>query len=208
MTNRDATWEKIEANAHARVDLLLAVADKLKQTKTQNAVSIAATEVFVEKAQTALTIRARFLLTAGSVFAGISAAVLAVTAWHLYTTELPKYLTEGPAINSTTATIFVIKTTTAGAIAIGLAVFFGRLAHAFLHEAMVLYSRRHALRFGRLFVYLNDGKVNFDELRAAFRWNDELSTGFKKMDMEVSTPFSKTLDAVKSAVDAIASRIK
>ena len=68
-------------------------------------------------------------------------------------------------------------------LAIGTVFFAGiyltsSFARALLHEATVLYGKRHALRFGRLFIYLSDGKITSEELFEAFGWNISPSTAF------------------------------
>jgi hypothetical protein len=60
------------------------------------------------------------------------------------------------------------------------------IARAFFHEASVLYARRHALRFGRLFVHLNDGDVTSDQLKDMFSWNMQPSSAFAKIEAEKS----------------------
>jgi len=45
------------------------------------------------------------------------------------------------------------------------------LARSFFHESVTLLSRRHALRFGRMYLYLNPKDSALENLLPAFDWN-------------------------------------
>lgn len=71
---------------------------------------------------------------------------------------------------------------------------------------LCLRQRRHALRFGRLYVYLNQGQVELDKLQEAFQWNKEVITSFLDMKPEVITEtiIQKLIDAAaKSPTESI-----
>lgn len=89
-----------------------------------------------------------------------------------------------------------------------MAVMVGRLGRAMLNQAERLFERRHALRQGRLFVHLNDGKVSVDELEKAFNWNAALTNAFADIPTEASAPLgavvNKLTDALSDAFKATA----
>ena len=65
-----------------------------------------------------------------------------------------------------------------------------------------MFHRRHALRFGRLYVYLIEGKVNFKDLEEAFKWNIDFTTAFKdiKADKMIQLPVAKLVDVMRDLV--------
>ena len=88
-----------------------------------------------------------------------------------------------------------------------IAYFLVSLSRALLHEGTVLYSRRHSLRFGRLFVYLMSDKMSREDLVAVFNWNAEFSTAFKDIQAEnitkmpLSKAFETAVELSKTAAD-------
>jgi hypothetical protein len=101
--------------------------------------------------------------------------------------------------------LLVLKATTAGAI-FGAAVYFAiALSRALLHEGTVLYSRRHALRFGRLYVYLTKGNVVFKDLEEAFKWNAEFTSAFKDITPEKASghPAQRILEEIANIMKEI-----
>ena len=65
------------------------------------------------------------------------------------------------------------------------------LIRAFLHEGTRLLERRHALRFGKLYFYLELGdhkdniKITLQDIQNAFQWNKETTTAFQDMKPEI-----------------------
>jgi|GEM_PF-3444694 len=55
------------------------------------------------------------------------------------------------------------------------------LGSSFLHEATRLLDRRHALRFGRLYMYLRTEDFDFKEMEDAFQWHRDSSTVFQEI---------------------------
>jgi hypothetical protein len=50
---------------------------------------------------------------------------------------------------------------------------------AFFHEATRLLDRRHALRFGRLYMYLRREEYSFEQMEKTFEWHRETRTVFQ-----------------------------
>ncbi len=61
------------------------------------------------------------------------------------------------------------------------------LSRSFFHEGLSLFERRHALRFGRMYIYLKKGVVSEKWLETFFQWNKETKTSFLDMKPEVVT---------------------
>jgi hypothetical protein len=101
--------------------------------------------------------------------------------------------------------VLILKSTTAGAFIVGIATFLVSLSRALLHEATVLYSRRHSLRFGRLFVYLMSEKMTREDLVAVFNWNAEFSTAFKDIQAEnvAKSPLIKSMEVPAEVIKSI-----
>lgn len=77
-----------------------------------------------------------------------------------------------------------------------------RIGRAMLDQSERLRDRRHALRQGRLYVHLNDGVLNPDELEKAFAWNKESDNAFSKIPTEASAPWGSLFkDAFKAVAD-------
>lgn len=91
------------------------------------------------------------------------------------------------------------------------AVFLLRLGRAFLDQSERLQDKRHALRQGRLFVHLNDGKVDIKEMEKAFAWNLQQANAFASIPTEAKAPLGGAIadisrvweDAVKVTADVV-----
>lgn len=149
---------------------------------------LAATDVFVEKAQYHLTKRGvvNYSIAAFCLLLTIVIAILFllwVSGIFPHDAQFFNYLDipTGPLILLILQKLAITSVFLAG---IYLTASFGR---AFLHEGTILFSRRHSLRFGRLYVYLCDGKISSDDLFKAFGWNIVQTTAFSKVRPEFVT---------------------
>ena len=197
--NRIARWKEIGWEVFERKALLLAATRDLEQNKVADAMKLAATDIFVEKAQRFLTSRGRWLYAFGAFTSVAAMLVLLGGAYFVYTRDPLRLLNvASSAHNVSTAylTVLVLKSTTAGAFLGAVAFFLVSLSRALLHEATVLFSRRHSLRFGRLFVYLMSDKMTRKDLEVIFNWHAEFSTAFKDIRAEQITksPLNKLID--------------
>ena len=61
------------------------------------------------------------------------------------------------------------------------------LSRSFFHEGLSLFERRHALRFGRMYLYLKKGVVSEKWLETFFQWNKETKTSFLDITPELVT---------------------
>ncbi len=155
---------------------------------------LAAIDVFVEKAQTVLTTRARRMSRAG--FLTSSVAVGALIALTIYIarhgTAADITLTRNQLI------LRIVSAISLGAIVLVAVKYMIALARSFLHESVTLLSRRHSLRFGRLFAYMNPDDTDLDDLLAAFDWNRGGDSSF--LDIRPGeigqTPYSNAGQAV------------
>ena len=183
---------------------------------------LASTDLFVEKAQHVLSRRSKnlyragtltiiatfLLLVAGSIFIGsqirqgVPDDVLGVKSVVTQAGTITQLLT-----NPTHALILRIFQATAlsAFVLVGVKYLIG-LGRSFFHEAESLRQRRHALRFGRLYVYLNSGSVELDKLQEAFQWNKEAHTSYLDMKPEIitETVIQRLIDAAaKSPTESV-----
>lgn len=87
--------------------------------------------------------------------------------------QLPYYFTLKLISTLTIAGFFVVGTK-----------FCFSLSKAYLHEAVRNFERRHALRFGWLYMELKGKAWDFTELKDAFQWNREATSAFRDIDLK------------------------
>jgi hypothetical protein len=148
-------WGQLDKDIESRLA-------RLKKYKTQleargleraNAFELAATDLFVEKAQIHLTLRARIYVLAGTALAIVCMGVIASIICAALVPHLKEYADSWRMV-----VLFALRSAGIAGFG-GAAVYFAAsLSRACFHEATTLYNRRHALRFGRMFVYLKYGE--------------------------------------------------
>jgi hypothetical protein len=224
---RSRRWQEIGIEVHLRKSLILSAATELKiklhedelisaessrkSNQQPNVLTMAATDVFVEKAQKLLSTRARQLMLGGIATGSIATILLLAGATFLFRSHIDDILKQvlgtGPdnPINGYALTIFMFKTTSASVMGFGAIYVLIAWSRALFHEAMVLYNRRHALRFGRLFVYAKGGEVSLDELETAFKWNYEFTSAFKDIRPEKAsrTMLQSSVEVLHEVVEAL-----
>ncbi|MGY2876361.1 hypothetical protein ACVW00_003551 [Marmoricola sp. URHA0025 HA25] len=200
----DDDFGRIAALLDLRTDALIHAMEKLESSAPEHFADretlfrLAAVDLFVEKAQAVLTARARRMSRAGA--AASFAAVLALLGLSLYiafhTTRERDVLTTNELV------IRVVSAISLGAIVLVAVKYMIALARSFFHESVTLLSRRHALRFGRMYLYLNPKDVKLDHLREAFDWNRGGESSF--LDIKPGeigqTPYSALAVSVGEAV--------
>lgn len=188
-------FRRINQESIERYDLLKEPLKRLRVLLKDNAendnkaLRLAATDVFVEKAQHHLTFRgaASYLISAMFMAGTVVIACLFVRwvsgAFVLGNTVVDPQteIRTGPLI------LMILERLAAAAVFLSGIYLTASFAKAFLHEGTILFSRRHALRFGRLYVYLSDGKITSEELFEAFGWNIAPTTAFSKIHPELVT---------------------
>ena len=206
-------WRAINNEVAGRSELLAAAYDRLAGYGIHHPVRfrLAATDAFVEKAQHRLTRRAIWLNIAGAFAAAAALALLLVAADYVRHIDMGKRLgahAPGEAYPAGTGyllTLLILQSVSVGGFVAGAAYFLAALAKAFFHEGSVLLARRHALRFGRLFVYLRNGEVEPDLLMRAFRWTDDFGSAFEHLKEEgIKAGVGKIFEAVPQVVEASA----
>jgi len=208
---KEKKWKDIGEEIFERKTLTFAAALDLQNKNINNPFKLAATDVFVEKAQRFLTTRARNLLISGILASILAISILVFVGKEIFDKKIfgEFGLTEGKEFSNYLLTIIIVKSTSAGAFVIAAVYFLISLSRALFHEATVLYNRRHALRFGRLYVYMRNGDVGFDDLEKAFKWNDEFTSAFKDIqaDKITKTVWMKILETpaetIKSFMDML-----
>ncbi|QNT69363.1 hypothetical protein HQ394_08580 [Defluviicoccus vanus] len=178
---------------------------EIDQSALVDPLSLASVDVFVDKAQSLLTSRAKLLFAIGIVCALPAVALLLYVSYRLYHTPLSSITENTNPLDGYILTIIALKSTTTSAFAAGAVYVLVSMAKAFLHEATVLFNRRHALRFGRLYLYIKKGDVSLDEIQRVFKWNDEFATAFKeiKVDGIAKTIAGQLADAPKALFETM-----
>ena len=170
----------------------------------QTVFRLAAVDLFVEKAQDALTRRARNM-----VFAGIATSAGAVVALLVLSLFIAHHASDIPYDHDLNVNVLVLRVVSAislGAIVLVGVKYFVSLARSFLHESVTLLGRRHALRFGRMYVYLNatENEMKLDDLRDAFQWNIGGDSSFLDIKPEEigKTPWSVLAQSMGASLSA------
>jgi hypothetical protein len=140
---------------------------------------LATTDLFVEKAQAALTRRAFRASAAGTICLAAAIVLVVAGATVAIYAALKAQVAVDIRVNMLLLKIFQ-ATAIAGFFLAGIKVLVD-FGFGFFHEGSRLRDRRHALRFGRLYVYMRGADpIPFDELREAFRWNLEAPSAFER----------------------------
>lgn len=150
---------------------------------------IGASDAFVEKAIFNLRKQARWSFFAG-VFCWILCGLLLAYIVQQYSPsvdgdniELWKNFDGHPFAFS----LQLVRKLFFSAIFLASIYFLSSLARAFLAEWSVLYHRQHAVRLGRLAVYLYDANITPDRLLDLFGWNIAQDTPFNRIKTDLVT---------------------
>jgi hypothetical protein len=158
-----AYWPELETERRKRLSHLNDDGRRLKEDfSLSNSQQIAAADLFVEKAEIELTIRARIYAFAGTLLAISCFLVLAYMVAQIMTFDIADFITD---VGGLTWQVVVLTAFKAAGLAgfAGAAVYFAASSsRAFFHESAALLNRRHALRFGRMYVYLKYGETSAD----------------------------------------------
>jgi hypothetical protein len=155
-----------------------------KQLTDDQLFSLASTDLFVEKAQLVLTRRSNSLARFGAVTI-ICTFLILVLAASFIGVQLRAPLDERIVASVNALLLRIFQATAFSAFVLVGVKYLIALGRSFFHEAISLRERRHALRFGRLYVYLKKGKIDLEALEQAFQWNKESKTSFLDMKPEV-----------------------
>jgi len=198
-----ANWQKHIDEIDDQLKALEIIRRKIGPITDANArtYALAATNLYVERAQKFITLRGRLLLGMGVLLSASILALLYETAVYIVKSfDLEKLPDEWPQ-----AILVLFHSISISAVALIGAYFLASIARACLHEGIALFQRRHALRFGRLYVYLKKGEIDFKELDAAFQWHEGVDTAFRdiKLDAFTRTLLHKFLETMPELVAAI-----
>lgn len=191
-------WRRIASEVSLRKELVLLSKKRLQNqlsddTDDCDSLVLAATDIFVEKAQDVLTIRAKSLQWWGRGTALAALLVLAGAAVFAYI-HVGKWIEKTSQLDSEGYIILAVQILSAGAFGAAVAHWLIVLSRAHFHEAMELFKRRHSLRFGRLAVYSQRGRVSIEQLISAFKWTEEFSSAFRDIKPEkISRSLVQTL---------------
>ena len=170
-------------------------------------------DVFVEYAQDRLTLKANVFYAFGVALAIAVALILGYAYQHVSGSDVMLLFAQLEVSRRSLdpLVLFFVFMRNVGLAALvgGGAYFLGSLSTACLHEATILLNRRHALRQGRLYMYLKligapggspepAEALTVDELEQAFGWNLQSSTAFRsiKLDPLTASIYAKAIEAV------------
>ncbi len=162
---------------------------------------LAVTDLFVEKAIAYLEKHARpykFMGYAANasalliIFLGTCLAVIQMLGIKIH--WLPRavdleIISQGKSLPWTVVFSVFAKGFTAYGMVVLVSVALSRYGKAMHDQAERLMERRHALRQGRLFVHLNDGRLSVDQMEKAFNWNQSQSNAFANLKTEAQAPW-------------------
>ena len=203
------SWRGIAREVLSRKRLLLAAAQELRNRNIPNDFKLATVDVFVEKAQKQLSDRATSFRKWGALTAVAALVLIGVGIWRLSAVNWKEQLNGLDSANSWHMALLALRSSTLAGLYAGAVVFLIFISRALLHEMVVLYQRRHALRFGRLFIYLHPDRITVDELQKAFNWNAEYRSAFKDIHAEKimqgvpGKVLDTTVELARASVDAL-----
>lgn len=165
-------FARIAATLKCRTDALVEAQGRLQESMPDRVTNedllfrLAAVDLFVEKAQRVLTSRARQMVWAGVAATATSVLVLGTLVLYLATRA-----NVSADLSTNQMIVHVVAAISLGGVVLVAVKWLVALARSFFHESVILLARRHALRFGRMYVYMNPAEVELDQLREAFDWN-------------------------------------
>ncbi len=170
-----------------------------KETYTIKAYKLAVTDLFVEKAIEKLSERAERYNRRGNLYyiSGIIAVFL--SALFACIRIICSYYFPKNIENIQLIEQFILSFTFFG-LMILLAVTLFRGGRAMLDQSELLYSRRHALRQGRLYVHLKGGDIGIDEMEKAFNWNASPPNAFKNMQTSAKAPWGNVISELTALI--------
>ena len=105
-------------------------------------------------------------------------------------------------------TVSFIKSFTFYGLLVLSAVFLQRYGKALLDQSERLLDRRHALRQGRLYLHLKDGRFkNVEEMEKAFNWNDSRQNAFADINTEAQAPWGTVFKEMIHMIPEIAKAV-
>jgi hypothetical protein len=148
-------WPALDKDLVERVKRLKDHSKELKSSELgrANPFQLAATDIFVEKAQIHLTQRAKLNAYLGGALAFLCLLVVAAAVIGLAKVDGLRYVADWSHV-----VVFALRGAAIAGLVGGAVYFLASLSRAFFHESTTLFNRRHALRFGRMYIYLKYGE--------------------------------------------------
>ena len=195
----DKEWDPVWDQLQKRREIIGNLTDgKFEVTTT---LELSAIDLFVEKAQHKIGHRAFVFFIIGVGFACAVAAVVTGLISYVLLTSSGSTSEEIAHIEHLhhPILIFIVYTTsklTIAGITLGLAFYLAGQSRSYIHESLTAYARRHAVRMGRLYLYLKFGgmkdkdliaqkkSLTVDSFISAFGGHKESTTAFKEIRSE------------------------
>jgi hypothetical protein len=126
---------------------------------------LAATDLFVERAQFVLAQRARSMWRAGIVSTASAVALLiGLSAFLVWRAEA----ISSASLSGTNLTLGLVEMLASAAIVFFAVRYLIKLSRSFFRENVALVAKQHALGFGRLYVYTNPDTARLKDMQDAF----------------------------------------
>lgn len=206
----DRSLFTVESTLRDRTYILAHATDALQLLRYDEptAKRLAAADLFVEKAQAALTQRSRKLYWSGAAIT-FAAVILLGGAIAFAFSRLIAPHDANTKLGTQDLILAVFQALAFSAFIFVAVKYLIALSRSFFHEATHLLERRHALRFGRLWLYQNPKVPNIDDMMKAFNWNKETTSAFLDIRPEVMTRtiFNDVIDALAKLPTETASKL-
>jgi hypothetical protein len=164
-----ADLDEIDTALRRRNEILAAAIRRTQDlyivTDQRQLFRLAATDLFVERAQIALATRARVMWRAG--IAATAAAVLLLICLSAFVVWRADSISSA-SIAANRLVLALVQIAAAVLIVFFAVRYLLALSRSFFRENVALAAREHALGFGRLYVYTNPDAVRLKDLQDAF----------------------------------------
>lgn len=212
----DISWEENNGNLNSTISSKTETEkqkSELYEHPSLRAYHLAVTDLFVEKALAYLEDQARDYKKWGYIANIFAIFIILIGAGiALYHLDFIQFIGKKQAYISSIQQRYYswqyiilnfTKSFTAYGMLVLIAVGLWRFGKAMLDQSERLMERRHALRQGRLFVHLSDGKLSIEALEKAFNWNMSQNNAFADIKTDVQAPWGAILKELAQATPKI-----
>lgn len=216
-------WQDIERELSARSQSMQLALRNAQSLGVKNPIELSIIDVTISKAQARLSRRAFWFMIIGLICWMFALSSAWKSLEFLKTNDIPNFLsTLKPVygskginiIDGYTLSMWVIRGATLGAAYLSTILIPGWLGIAFFHEATTLYNRRHAVRFGRLYLYLKCANaqdvsaIDLGDLDKLVGWNIQTPSAFRDIDFLKLPKNGYSPELLAQIIDSIAKSLE
>jgi hypothetical protein len=195
LLGKDGDWTRVWNELKKRRGLLKALSEGQGE---KSEFDLNAIDLFVEKAQVPLSKRGDRFQTIGISLSFVAVMLIVYLILKAQSTDFHHDLVMIEAARQPVLAflLYLVQKLTLGGIVLGLAIYLAGLSRSYMHESLTAFGRRHAVRLGRLYLYLKLGGLPKDKLFEeknnleiekfiiAFGGHKEATTAFKEIKSE------------------------